>query len=49
MGGDEDNAAVVDYILSNLGNDESAVENVVDPARGAQQQKIPHLHPSWLI
>ena len=30
---DEDNAAVIDYMWSNLGIEYSAVENVVDPAR----------------
>ena len=47
MEGNEDNAAVVDYIWSNLGNKDSAVEYVVDPARDTQQQ-IPCLHPSCL-
>ena len=47
IGGDENNDVIVDHIWSNLGGEDSMLENVVDPV-DTDQQQIPQLHTSWL-
>ena len=38
---------IVDHIWSNLGGEDSVLENVVDPV-DTNRQQIPQLHKSWL-